>query len=202
MRKIMISTSIVGACLLMSGCLFGSHGVIHDREDDYLKSKNNPPLKIPSDSKLIGSSDAYPIPAGPAFSNQKPVSLTPPGLDDAATPTDQANNQISLGQDADGFAELQMPGSDYNLAWKQIHTAVTKAGYQIVGSDKTTGIIAISVISSGNVGADVYQIKVVQDQAATLVSVIGQTGEPADDATAKTILEKLQAVLGSSNAGK
>jgi uncharacterized lipoprotein len=60
MKKLML-LSIV---LSVTGCswLYGEHGIIHDRADDYLKAKTEPRLTLPEGTSTAAIQDAVTVP--------------------------------------------------------------------------------------------------------------------------------------------
>jgi len=73
----------LSALLSLSGCwpLAGSHGLIHDREDNYLKSQSVPDLKMPPHLAIVDLNNTFAIP-GAASTTAVPtytISIDPPG---------------------------------------------------------------------------------------------------------------------------
>jgi uncharacterized lipoprotein len=199
MLKQLSSIAIITAStLVLSGCLFGHDGYIHNRQEDYLKSKSDLPLKIPTNLKTAPMTPALPIPAGKDFADNTQPSLLPPtqanvdSLQANQSAQKQAKTPVktALGQGADGFPTLKLSAS-YDMSWFKINKALTKAGYQIIGSDQKTGVVEISSTDS-----DIYQIKVTAGSSGTLVSVLDQTGNDVSATVSRAILKKLQTQLG------
>ncbi|NNL57792.1 MAG: outer membrane protein assembly factor BamC [Pseudomonadales bacterium] len=64
LRRVIVLGWLCGVLLTASGCaaLFGNDGLFPDRSNEYLKSRERPPLKIPEPENTASLNDAYPIP--------------------------------------------------------------------------------------------------------------------------------------------
>ena len=179
----------------LTSCLFGQHGLIHDRSNDYLTSPNQLALDVPRTIPLVDSDAAYPIPQGPTITDRKvPVSIVPPGFNttQVTLSSGSTSEKISLVTGEQGNLHLQVIQSDYATVWAQTTEAIKKIKYSIIGSDKENGVFEISGRSKKNVGAEVYQLKVVKSPSAVSISVLSQTGEHLDNATVQAILKELE----------
>lgn len=194
---------ISSSTLLLSGCLFGGQGYIHDRSEDYLHSQSEPALKLPASIKPAAMTPAFPIPAGKDFSTPQKASLVPPVSDNAALLKQENAAQTksmqpvkaSLGQGATGFPVLRLATS-YQVSWFKLKAALIKLKYQIIGSDQKTGVIEIKTPAGRNDSAEIYQIKLTAGSKGTIVSLLDQTGDAADIKTAKATLSQLQKQIG------
>ena len=65
-------TCLVTAC----DTIYGESGLIHDRNQDYLKSQNRPPLRVPPSLSKVKISNEYNI---QAVAGLKAPNLAPPG---------------------------------------------------------------------------------------------------------------------------
>lgn len=186
-------------CSLLSACLFGEKGYIHDREQDYLFSKSDPNLKIPAGMSPAKMNSKMPIPAGRDFSRPRKPNLAPPSsnnvrlLQQNQAAMNRAKNPISaeLGQGASGFPVLRLR-SGYKVSWYKVKAVLTKLNYQLMGSDQRTGVLEIM---SANNSAEVYQIKISAGSTGTIVAVLDQTGSDVDAKTASKILSKIKQQL-------
>ena len=194
LKRINQLTSICLAPLLLSGCLFGKHGTIHDRSNEYLNSQNEPALKVPANAQLVDHDPAYPVPAGQPLSREA-VSLLPPGFDsDVAATTNVAAPaaSIELTQSDSKHIQLQLNNTKPAVAWRNVTAALTKSGYQIIGSDQSNGLIEISGKVSPQEGTEVYQIKIVSQPTLSVITVLDQSGALLDTKTAKVLLEQIK----------
>ena len=194
---------ISSSALLLSGCLFGARGYIHDRSEDYLHSQSEPALKLPDSIKPAAMTSYLPIPAGKDFSTPQKPSLVPP-VSDNATLLQQENIaqtkskqpvKSSLGLGATGFPALQL-ASSYQVSWFKLKSALTQLKYQTIGSDQKTGVIEIMTPASGNTSSEIYQVKLTAGSTGTMVSLLDQTGDDADAKSAKSVLSQLQKEIG------
>lgn len=194
---------ISASALALSGCLFGQHGYIHDRQQDYLQSKSAPALKIPANLNTAPMTSNLPIPAGNDFSKTSVPPLVPPG--DANVALLQANQtaekqaaasvKSNIGQGADGFPVLKM-SSPYKASWYKLNKTVTTLGYQIIGSDQKTGVVDVMSPADKNTLSEIYQLKATAGSSGTLITVLDQTGNAVDAKVSQALLEKLQTELG------
>jgi outer membrane protein assembly factor BamC len=74
-----------GIVINLMGCshLYGDHGVIKNRETDYLKAQNISPMQVPPGYKATIQNN-YPVPEKQYPANKTRVDLTPPGLETPA----------------------------------------------------------------------------------------------------------------------
>ena len=72
--------------LLSTGCahLYGEHGVLKNRETDYLKAQTIKPIKVPAGYDAANLQSNYPVPEKQYPATQARIDLTPPGLAPAA----------------------------------------------------------------------------------------------------------------------
>ncbi len=185
--------------LILSGCLFGSEGYIHDRKQIYLQSQSQPALKLSEGATPVKAVPSLPIPQGKSWSRASAPSMIPPGepqlqgkkevVQDTAAATTS-----STGQDSKGFTSLKVAAS-YDQTWVDVNKAITKIDYQVIGNDKTTGIIEVMSPASKGQISEIYQLSLVQGNKATLISLLDQQGNPVENGQAKTILQNLQKQL-------
>ena len=73
------------------GCshLYGDHGVIKNRESDYLKAQAIQPIQVPSGYSKSTIQNNYPVPEKQYPATRARIDLTPPGL--AAQPATPAH---------------------------------------------------------------------------------------------------------------
>ena len=185
--------------LMLSGCLFGHEGYIHDRKQVYLQSQSQPALKLPEGSTPVKAVPSLPIPQGKSWSRTSVPSMIPPGEPQLQGKKEVVRNTAtattsSIGQDSKGFVSLKVTAS-YNQTWIDVNNAITKINYQVIGNDKTTGII--EVMSPANKGqiSEIYQLSLVQGNKVTLISLLDQQGNSVGNRQAKTILQNLQKQL-------
>jgi uncharacterized lipoprotein len=184
----------------LSGCLFGSKGYIHDREDDYLSSENIPATKLPANLKPAKVKASFPIPEGKSFSEPVKPSLIPPGNAGAlkkksnVKPVSRLIKQSVIGLGNDGFPVLKLAKS-YKQVWTSLDKKLPDHQYQVIGSDSKTGIIEVKVPSTIVSNIDIVQLKVVDGDDATLVSALDETGQAIDENQSKAILKNLQTLL-------
>ena len=194
---------ISSSALLLSGCLFGGKGYIHDRSEDYLHSQSDPALKLPASVKPAAMKAAFPIPEGTDFSTSKKPSLVPPVSDNAillqqenaAEAKSKQAVKSTLGQGATGFPVLKL-ASVYKVSWFKVKSAFTKLKYQTIGSDQKTGVIEVMTPADDKTSSEIYQIKVTAGSKGTIVNVLTQSGDDVDSKTAKPILSQLQKTVG------
>jgi uncharacterized lipoprotein len=67
------------------GCshLYGDHGVIKNRDTDYLKARNIQPIEVPPGYNKAAIQNNYPVSAKKYPEVNSRVDLTPPGLMDS-----------------------------------------------------------------------------------------------------------------------
>ena len=108
----------------------------------------------------------------------------PPGLP-AATPKTSGReatitNQMLLNEKV---PTLKI-SSNYSQAWDAVNAQMAALHYQVLGTDKVTGIIEVK-------SAGVYQFYLEKYRNVTLVTVLDQQGQAADYKTAQQMLEQL-----------
>ena len=82
MKKTTLLLTALLTLLSLSGCwpIGGKSGLIHNRENNYLQSKNAPDLKMPANVSKQGMNSDHTIPTITDMSPVKePVSIDPPG---------------------------------------------------------------------------------------------------------------------------
>jgi uncharacterized lipoprotein len=82
MKKMILILISLMTLITLSGCwpLGGQNGLIHNRENDYLKSQSEPDLTIPASLSKKEINAEHVIPALPnAKPPTEPVSIVPPG---------------------------------------------------------------------------------------------------------------------------
>ncbi len=188
---------------LLAGCIVGEHGYIHNRRMDYLKSENLPKTRLPVGLQPASMEAAYVIPQGSGFSQRTAVSIIPPGNDnDLITSEAKAPllkpKQLTLGQGSNGFLTLKVP-TDYSTAWQKITNLLPKQGYQVMGSDRKTGVIEVMAPTSHSNENHIYQFSILQGKQSTFVSLLDQSGNPVDDKISKRLLTQLKNGLGKQN---
>lgn len=72
--------------LILANCshVYGNNGLIHPRDEEYLKAQNTPPLRIPPGLSTSTISAHYPVPDRNYPESAKKIDLTPPGLNTSA----------------------------------------------------------------------------------------------------------------------
>lgn len=83
MKKIAL-IMVISSSIMLTGCLFGQHGTIHNRSNDYLNTQSDPALKLPNGTQLKDNQPAFPIPSQPT--SKRLPSLVPPGNPDLIDP--------------------------------------------------------------------------------------------------------------------
>ena len=198
MLRLLRYISLLLLAFLLSGCLVGEHGYIHNRKQVYLQSENLPKTRLPSGLQAASMKPSYPIPHGSAFGKRTAASVVPPGNESLMIPETKKHtlktNQLSLGQGSNGFLTLKIP-TDYNAAWQEVTLLLPKQGYQVMGSDSKTGIIEVQEANSNHI----YQFSLSQGKDVTLVSVLDQSGNPVSDKVSKKLLTQLKNGLGKQN---
>ncbi|MES2218832.1 MAG: hypothetical protein V4501_10530 [Pseudomonadota bacterium] len=65
------------------GCshLYGDHGVLKNRDTDYLKAQNISPIEVPPGYNKAAIQNNYPVPPKQYPGSKARVDLTPPGLE-------------------------------------------------------------------------------------------------------------------------
>lgn len=203
MLKLLKYISLLSLVCLLTGCLLGEHGYIHNRKNVYLKSENLPKTRLPSGLQTASMQPTYDIPPGDGFSKRTAASIIPPGNGIALVSPKakesifKDSNQLTLGQGSNGFLVLKIPTA-YNHAWQEVVDLLPKQGYQVMGSDSKTGIIEVQ-ISAINKSNRIYQFSLLQGKNATLVSILDQSGNPVSDAVSKQLLTELRNGLGQQN---
>lgn len=203
LKQLSCLSIIVLSTTLLSGCLFGKTGYIHDRHNDYLNAKSEPALQVPAQLKTAKVEAHLPIPAGNDFSNNKRPSLLPPDAASvrAAQQNTQAQQQAkkpvssALGTGADGFPVLKFTRA-YSVVWYKLNKALTANNYQVIGTDKKTGVIEFMTAGKSKSDATIYQLSLNQGQAGVLVRLVDQTGDNVASATSQRILKQLQKTMG------
>lgn len=66
--------------ILVNGCSYFKDGIVQDRDTDYLKARNIPPLMIPPCLSSSTMQTLYPVPQRDYPECAKQVSLVPPNL--------------------------------------------------------------------------------------------------------------------------
>lgn len=97
--------------LLLSGCLFGKKGYIHNRKNTYLTSKSLPKLKLPANLHSAKMQPTYPIPDG-VVKQRAAAPLLPPGNNWQLTSTQQTKlntTAMQIRQDSKGVNVLSIP---------------------------------------------------------------------------------------------
>lgn len=199
LKQLKIFITIVLLPLLLSSCLFGQDGYIHDRKQVYLKSQSEPGLKLPAGATPAKAQPSLSIPNGKSWSNGSAPSMLPPGEPQlkgkkAKIHHTAASTSSSLGQYSKGFSSLKVTAS-YPQTWVNVNKAITKMGYQVIGSDKTTGIIEVMSPAEKNQISEIYQLSLVEADKSTLISLLDQQGNPVSSSQARTMLHKLRSQL-------
>ncbi len=185
--------------LLLSGCLVGKNRYIHNREHEYLTSKNLPKLKLPAHLHAGEIQPAYPIPDSNTFKQPTAPSLLPPGNNRELAAIDKKPAKLNtvkmeMGQDSYGSPVLSI-ATHYALVWSSIINVLPQAGYQILGSDRKTGIITVRVPRKNGEVAQIYQFTLSQDGATTAMQVLDQTGQVIPSSISKPMLQSLSRQL-------
>jgi outer membrane protein assembly factor BamC len=188
MKAILRIFLILASSCLLSGCLFGSDGYIHNRENGYLQSKSIAPTQLPPTASTVKLETTYPVPEGPLPSGTTPISIIPPGMPVATEPVARgvaAPSQL--------LTNLQLPtlkiNSAYSKAWDAVNAQLAALGYQVLGADKVTGVIEVKAANS------VYQFNLEKYKNITLVTVLDQQGQAADSKVSTSMLEQLAVQL-------
>ena len=185
--------------LLLSSCLVGKHGYIHNRKNVYLHSENLPSTHFPANLQPAEINPSYAIPHGKGFSTQTSVSIIPPGNEGELTSSEKQAvplnvGKIALGQGSDGFPVLKVP-TDYKTAWAKVTKILPKEGYQIMGSDAKTGVIEVMASAKEKQASHIYQFNVLQGKNAVLISVLDQSGDNVAEMMSKKLLTQLETGL-------
>ena len=192
MKSILRIFSILVSSSLLSSCLFGSDGYIHNRENGYLQAKSIAPTQLPQTASTAKLETTYPVPEGQLASGTTPISITPPGM-----PVSGTNESVTRATTTSSqmLTNRNVPtlkiNSPYSKAWAAVNAQLASLDYQVLGSDKVTGVIEVK--TSNNV----YQFNLEKYKNITLVTVLDQQGQAADSKIAQQMLEQLAAQLNS-----
>ncbi|MBX9706141.1 MAG: outer membrane protein assembly factor BamC [Gammaproteobacteria bacterium] len=174
---------VVATALLITACST-------NHANDYLQAQEGPSLKLPSNLSSYAMQPEYPIPAGPAWNSDKPVSPYPPGssLARKMQPSTEATQQIVIiGVDPEGSPSLNIAKS-YDDVWAQLPKSFQALGFTVKDSDAQAHRYTVM---KDNV---TYLFLVVQtDLNNTLISVADATGNTLSDKDSKAIMTQLQA---------
>jgi uncharacterized lipoprotein len=187
---------LAGMASSLSGCLVGSDGYVHNRENGYLQAQTIAPTKIPPTVSNVKLETTYPIPTGQLTTGTTPISIVPPGMP-AATPKTSGRKATITNQ---MLMNEQVPtlkiSSNYSQAWDAVIAQMAPLGYQVLGSDKVTGIIEVKAVKDSQLN-NVYQFYLEKYKASTLVTVLDQQGQAADMAVSTQMLNQLANKLNS-----
>ncbi len=169
----------------------GQHGLIHNRENDYLKSQQQTTLAIPAGLSNSNIQDQAPIPQGPAWSSTTPASILPPGSilaqGKAIAPALQGNGPW-LGVGSNGEPALLVNGKIATV-WPQVATALQALQYQIAGSDQRVGLYMVSR------NKQAFVFNVLQAQQGVVITVESYESIPLQNKDAKKLLQELSKKL-------
>lgn len=170
-----------------------------DRSADYQTAENAPLLQFPAGSEARPLRDLYPI---PAISSQtklsgkfevpapKPLLVAQPG---AAEPLgkEQANAQLTLGQDGNGYPTLQAQGG-FSQIWDKLDQALKAADVKIDDRNQSLGLYFLRLPNAES-KLDSYQLRVTRGVNAYALSLQKDDDTLASPALTKTLFEKIQA---------
>lgn len=179
---------IGGMVSSLSGCLVGSDGYIHNRENGYLRAQTIAPTQLPATVSNVKLATTYPILGGQLTTGTTPISIVPPGMPVTTAKTSEREATISNQMLMNEKVPTLKMSSNYAQAWDKVTAQMASLGYQVLGTDKVTGIIEVK-----NTG--VYQFYLEKYRNVTLVTVLDQQGQAADMAISTQMLNQLAVQL-------
>lgn len=178
--------------IALSSCFFG----IYNHKNEYLDAQTIPPATIPSDLQPAKMDKKMPIPPATAPAIVQSASVAPPDalelMPVAVVDMPKKIQVVAMGTDAQGHPQLKVEGT-YERVWQKTEVIFTSWNYQVIGADKTTGVIEVRTplayqfilqSSQPNVPGDVI-----------LISVLDQQGRPLPASVSKPLLQQLQTAL-------
>ena len=127
---------------------------IHNRDNEYLQARSESDLLVPKQLSASKIQDAYPIPEGGAWSENKTPSKLPPGSLAAKQSSVSANqNNVKeakklqaitvLGSGSKGNPAL-LVRRPFSQIWPVFDKALIELNYKLVGKDKRLGTYVVT----------------------------------------------------------
>jgi uncharacterized lipoprotein len=178
--------------IALTSCFFG----IYNHKNEYLDAKTIPPATIPSDLQPATMDQKMPIPPATAPAVVQSASTAPPDalelLPVAVVDMPKKIQVAAMGVDAQGHPQLKVEGT-YARVWQKTETTFTGWNYQIVGSDKSTGVIEVRTPLAYQFILQSFQPTVPGD--VILISVLDQQGHALPASVSQPLLQQLQTAL-------
>lgn len=191
MKSLLRIFLILASSSLLSSCLFGSDGYIHNRENGYLQAKSIAPTQVPPTVSAAKLEMTYPVPEGQLSSGTTPISIVPPGMPVSTTNESVTRERAASSQMLTNYKVPTLKiNSVYSKAWDAVNAQLAPLGYQVLGSDKVTGVIEVKSAKNTQFN-NVYQFDLEKYKNITLVTVLDQQGQTAEASVSTPMLEQL-----------
>ncbi|MBS0359608.1 MAG: hypothetical protein JSS53_10080 [Proteobacteria bacterium] len=196
--------------LSLSGCnkLVGDDGLVHNRENDYLVSKNGKDLEIPPNLNGDRISKHYYV---PEHHGTVMTSTVPPGSLAAKTGEGMIhgkhpalnNSAFSMGvsQDKSPILVVNIPSTE---AWSAVGSGLYRQGIRVVGvnEDEKVYVFLDTYATDDKVNrlTPVYEMHIGASEGKSLVWVTGMGGKPTYPGVSTRLLKMVQSGMeGKSN---
>lgn len=223
LRYLLVPVVVVN--LTACSTFFGPHNFVQQRETEYLRSSEVPPLQLPPGLSAANVGEDYGIPSIAAPVPTQPVSITPPDsladkidrgivpaavLKEKPAPVSHSVSPAPVTQ-AQLPSNISGPTNDPILAlnqstaqlWDKIGTALKAAGYIVANKDQNAGIYYLLDTPTTNGGVQlqtpIYQLHLHDMISGTQAYVTDNQGKLLDPAIAKRILTELNHALLAAN---
>lgn len=184
-----------------------------DREDDYKRSEQRPPLEVPPDLSEPVNDQSLAVPDNSQLPADGTESLEPPDLDNSPLPEAP---EVDLPKDQSGTPYLVLQDT-VESAWRRTGLALQRTGFVIEKRDEARRLYTVRYRppaeeeeeggffswlfggddEDGDKGRDLYQVSVVgSGESESRVTVLDESGAPQTGGTAERILALLADRLG------
>lgn len=207
----------LGVLLVSLLALNGCSWLFHDRSNDYLNSKIQPNIQVPSDVAKVSLKPQLPIPdvkgelKTEEFVLPRPTPLVLADNDEPASTSlselSQVELETNLLKDGNGTPILRL-NIEFARAWSELGEALKKADINITDLNRSIGTYYIELVKPGNPG-DVgfwsglfggepepikvpLQVKLNQARSGVYIAIHEDAENLAEDAQAQSLLEKIQ----------
>lgn len=207
----------LGVLLVSLLALNGCSWLFHDRSNDYLNSKIQPNIQVPSDVANVSLKPQLPIPDVKGELNTEEFVLprpTPLVLADKDEPASTSLSELSqialetnLLKDGNGTPILRL-NIEFARAWSDLGEALKKADINITDLNRSIGTYYIELVKPGNpddvgfwsglFGGEPepikvpLQVKLNQARTGVYIAIHEDAENLAEDAQAQSLLEKIQ----------
>lgn len=210
----------LGVLFVLTATLSGCSWLVHDRDNDYLKSEVQPVIQIPKDVASVSLKQQLPIPDVKAqtlpevFVVPRPdpllIDTLPKDQGPSLAELSKIKVEANLLKDGNGTPILRL-NIEFAQAWAELGEALKKADFKITDLNRSIGTYYIEILLPGQqteVGfwaglfgsepepvTQTLQVKLNQARSGVYIAIHEDAETLASDEQAQSILERIQEKL-------